>query len=175
MGGFRRGVEHVNLWTATLAGWLVLVIAAITCYGVFMRYVLNRPDTWSFPVSAYLLGFVVFLSVSHALQERVHVRVDLLYEWFPGRFARWAGAVADVVTLGFLWLVLLQMWEVFHESWSQGRTDETTLAWPVAAIQWVMPAGALLLLLTQLCMTVARFAAKADPASTEGPAGRTAF
>lgn len=175
MRGFRSGVERVNLWMATLAGWLVLAITAITCYGVFMRYVVNRPDTWSFPVSAYLLSFVVFLSVSHALQERVHVRVDLLYEWFPGRVARWAGALADVVTLGFLWLVLLQMWEVFHESWSQGRTDETTLAWPVAAVQWVMPVGALMLLLTQLCMTVARLVETPEPAPAAPPAGRRAF
>ena len=154
--GYRIAVERMNLWMATLAGWLVLLITAITCYGVFMRYVVNLPDTWSFPVSAYLLSFVVFLSVSHALQEKVHVRVDLLYEWFPGRFARWMGMLADVVSLGFLWLVLLQMWEVFHESWSQGRTDETTLAWQVAAVQWAMPLGALFLLLTQVAMTASR-------------------
>jgi len=158
--GCKNGIERLNLCMATLAGWLVLVITAIVCYGVFMRYVMNRPDTWSFPVSAYLLSFVVFLSVSHALQEQVHVRVDLLNEWFPGRLARWVGVIADLASISFLALVLVQMWEVFHESWSQGRTDETTLAWPVAAVQWVMPLGALLLLLTQLAMTAARFLAK---------------
>jgi len=175
--GYRRAVERMNLWMATLAGWLVLVITAITCYGVFMRYVVKRPDTWSFPVSAYLLSFVVFLSVSHALQEKVHVRVDLLHEWFPGRFSRWVEVLADVVSLGFLWLVLLQMWEVFHESWSQGRTDETTLAWQVTAVQWVMPLGALFLLLTQLAMTASRLLeepeagpdAPPDPARVDSP------
>lgn len=146
----------MNLWMAMAAGWLVLLITVITCYGVFMRYVMNQPDTWSFPVSAYLLSFVVFLAVSHALQEQVHVRVDLLYEWFPGRVARWAGVLADLASLGFLWLVALQMWEVFHESWSQGRTDETTLAWQLAAVQWVMPLGAVFLFITQLAMIASR-------------------
>lgn len=175
--GYRVFVERMNLWMATLAGWLVLLITAITCYGVFMRYVMNRPDTWSYPVSAYLLSFVVFLSVSHALQVKVHVRVDLLHEWFPGRFARWMEVLADMASIGFLWLVLLQVWEVFHESWSQGRTDETTLAWPVAAVQWVMPLGMLFLLLTQLAMTASRLLeepkagpdAPPDPARVDSP------
>lgn len=156
VGGFRRAMGRVNLWMATAAGWLVLVITALTCYGVFMRYVMNRPDTWSFPVCAYLLSFVVFLAVSHALQEQVHVRVDLLQEWFPGRIARWSGVIADVSSLVFLWVVALQMWEVFHESWSQNRTDETTLAWQVAAVQWVMPVAAACLFLTQLAMAASR-------------------
>lgn len=166
-----KAMGRLNLWMASAAGWLVLVITVITCYGVFMRYVMNRPDTWSFPVSAYLLSFVVFLAVSNALQEQIHVRVDLLYEWFPGRVARWAGVLADAASVGFLWLVALQTWEVFHESWSQGRTDETTLGWQVAAVQWVMPLGAVFLFLTQLLMTASRLLDKPEEEPQVAPDG----
>lgn len=175
--GLRNAVWRVNLWMAILAGWVVLLITAITCYSVFMRYVVNRPDTWSYPVAAYLLGFVVFFAVSHALQEQIHVRVDLLSEWLPGRFARWSGVLADLASIAFLWLVAVQMWQVFHESWSQGRTDETTLGWQVAAVQWVMPLGAAFLLLTQLLMMASRLLdrpgqeAVAAPADAGGGAG----
>jgi TRAP-type C4-dicarboxylate transport system permease small subunit len=160
-GGIARWqawLERVNLWAATLSGWLVLAVTVITCYGVFMRYGMNAPETWSFPVSAYLLSFIVFLAVSHALQQRVHVRVDLLYEWFPARVTRWIGLLADLLSLCFLWLVVLKTWQVFHASWSSGRTDETTLGWPLALVQWVMPLSAALLFLTQLMAVWVRFA-----------------
>lgn len=140
-----------------IAGWLVLLITVITCYGVFTRYVLQDPDTWSFSVSAYLLCFVIFFAMSSALQHGEHVRVDILKELFPGRIARYARIVSDVACLVFLWVLFNQTWKVFYDSFSRGRIDETTLAWPIAAIQWAIPLGVALTLLTQAVMLVGRF------------------
>lgn len=54
---------RINHFMAFLAGWLILAITLISCYGVFTRYVLEDPDTWSFSVSAYLLCFVIFFCI----------------------------------------------------------------------------------------------------------------
>jgi len=147
-----------------IAGWLVLVITVISCYGVFTRYVLEDPDTWSFSMSAYLLCFVIFFAMSSALQQGVHVRVDILKELFPGRIAKTARVVSDLACLVFLWVFFNQTWKVFYDSFSRGRIDETTLAWPIAAIQWAMPLGVALTLLTQAVMLIGRFIGRDEEA-----------
>ena len=153
----RDCVWTLNRALVVLSGWLVLLITLIACYGVFTRYVLGVPDTWSFPVSAYLLCFVVFFAASHALQEGIHVRIDLLHEWFPGRIARWASTVADLLTVTFLGLFFYYVWKVFHDGYLAGRLDENELAWPVAVVQWTMPFGAILMLITQALLIAARW------------------
>lgn len=151
-----HAVTRFNSLMAYVSGWLILLITLISCYGVFTRYVLNDPDTWSFTVSSYLMCFVIFLAIANALQEGVHVRVDIIQEWFPGKPARITRIVSDVACLVFLWFFFEQVWAVFHDSFTRGRIDETTLAWPVAAIQWVMPFGVALTLLAQFAMLVGR-------------------
>lgn len=149
-------VTRFNSLMAYVSGWLILLITLICCYGVFTRYVLNDPDTWSFTVSSYLLCFVVFFSIANALQEGVHVRVDILQEWFPGRFATISKIVSDIACLIFLWFFFEQVWKVFLDSLARGRIDESTLAWPVAAIEWAMPFGVALTLLAQAAMLIGR-------------------
>lgn len=149
-------VTRFNSFMAYVSGWLILLITLICCYGVFTRYVLNDPDTWSFTVSSYLLCFVVFFSIANALQEGVHVRVDILQEWFPGRFATISKIVSDIACLIFLWFFFEQVWKVFLDSLARGRIDESTLAWPVAAIEWAMPFGVALTLLAQAATLIGR-------------------
>ncbi len=154
---FRDRVFRLNHFLAIVSGWLVLLITLIGCYGVFTRYVLGTPDTWSYPVCAYLLCFVVFFATSHALQEGIHVRIDLLQEWFPGKTTRILTTIGDILTTLFLSLFFYQVWKVFFEGYSTGRIDETELAWPVALVQWSMPFGAGLMFITQLLVIAARF------------------
>lgn len=155
-----RRVGQINLALARVSGWLVLVIALLCSYGVFTRYVLGDPDTWSYEVAAYLLGFVIYFAIGDALHQNIHVRVDLLQEMFPGRFARVTRAIGDALCLAFLALFFSKVWGVFHDSLVRGRIDETTLGWPVAAVQWVMPFGVALTMLVQLLMLIGRFRQK---------------
>jgi TRAP-type C4-dicarboxylate transport system permease small subunit len=155
-------IARFNTFMAYVSGWLILLITLICCYGVFTRYVLNEPDTWSFTVSSYLLCFVVFFSIANALQEGVHVRVDILQEWFPGRFATISKIISDIACLIFLWIFFEQVWKVFMDSLARGRIDETTLAWPVAAIEWAMPFGVALTLLAQAAVLIGRTVTQAE-------------
>jgi C4-dicarboxylate transporter DctQ subunit len=172
MSGFSRFfavlysiTKKVNYAMAFLSGWIILVITVISTYGVYRRYLLRDPDTWTFAVSAYLLCFVIFLALSSALLEGVHVRVDIINELFPGRLARITRVISDVACIIFLWVFFSQVWRVFYTSYSRGRIDETTLAWPVAAIQWVMPFGVGLMLLTQVVILIGRFVDHPDEAN----------
>jgi hypothetical protein len=54
-------------------------------------------------------------------------------------------------------LFFYQVWKIFHEGYTLGRIDETELAWPVAFVQWTMPLGAGLMLITQALLIGARW------------------
>lgn len=153
----RNAVYAINNGMAVLAGWVILLVTLIGCYGVFTRHILNDPDMWSFEVSAYLLSVIIFFSASDALQKGIHVRIDFLSEWFPGRFTRFLGFIAEICSLVFLYVFLMQLWRIFYQSYMTNRIDETTLALPVALVQWVMPFGVLFMFLTQIILIVSRF------------------
>lgn len=148
--------RRVNGGLIVLAGWGILAIMLFTTYSVSMRYLFRQPDTWSYPVSAYLLLFVIFLSAAHTLQANVHVRVDYLIQVVPRRIAVILCAIGDFASSVFLGIFVWQLYKLFNESVSRGRIDETTLAWPLAAIQWALPVGAGLLLLTHFVLIVSQ-------------------
>ncbi|MBM3489622.1 MAG: TRAP transporter small permease [Alphaproteobacteria bacterium] len=163
------GLYGLNLWLIRLAGWLILGITVVTVFGVFMRYALRAPEVWSYPLSAYLLCLVVFLSVAHTHQEGVHVRVDYFLELLPRRMALALRLVGDVLSACFLVVMTWLLWKLFAETVQRGRIDETTLGWPLAAIQWCLPAGIALLLLTHVVVSWSEFArARRPPAQGHG-------
>lgn len=149
-------VSRINTGTVMVAGWGIIAIMAITSYSVFMRYAFNRPDVWSYPLSAYLLCFVLFLATAHTLQHNIHVRVDFLLMILPHKAAIFLSVVADILSALFLTLFAWQLFRLFSTSLERGRVDETTLGWPLAAIQWVLPAGAVMMLITHLLLIVVR-------------------
>jgi TRAP-type mannitol/chloroaromatic compound transport system permease small subunit len=74
---FSRSVGHAF-------SWCVLVLAASTCYEVFMRYVLNRPTVWAFDISYMMYGALFMMSGAYAVSRNSHVRGDFIYrKWSP--------------------------------------------------------------------------------------------
>jgi TRAP-type mannitol/chloroaromatic compound transport system permease small subunit len=69
--------------------WCVLVLAASTCYEVFMRYVLGNPTVWAFDISYMMYGALFMMSGAYAVSRNSHVRGDFLYrQWAPRTQAR---------------------------------------------------------------------------------------
>lgn len=156
LDGIDTVTRRVNGGLIVLAGWGILAIMLFTTYSVTMRYAFRQPDTWTYPVSAYLLCLVIFLSAAHTLQANVHVRVDYLIQLAPRRVAIALCAIGDFASSVFLGIFLWQLNRLFGETLARGRVDETTLGLPLAAIQWALPLGAGLLLLTHVVLIVSQ-------------------
>lgn len=146
----RWSVFGINRGMIMLAGWGVVVVAGLTTYSALMRYAFKSPDIWTYPVSAYILCLIVFGSLAHTHQDGVHVRVDYFVNLLPRRLGIFFRVCADVASSFFLAIFTWQVWRLFSESLSRHRIDETTLVIPLALIQWVLPVGAVLLLLTHV-------------------------
>lgn len=149
LDGIRKLVFGVNHLAVTLAGWCVMAVTVLTTYGVVMRYGFKSPVIWVYPVCAYLLCFVVFLAMAATLQNGVHVRVDYFLEIMPSRRRRLVSFLGDLASTVFLGFFSVQLWRLFIDTLERHRSDET-MQFPLAIVQWVLPAGALFLLLTHL-------------------------
>lgn len=72
-------IDPINEWVANLGKWLILVLALLNFYEVFMRYVFDRPSMWVYDVS-YMVGGAFFsLGMGYTLLKKKHVRVDVIY------------------------------------------------------------------------------------------------
>ena len=63
-------------------------------YEVAMRYIFNRPTTWSMEINQFLFCAIVALGGAYTLSKEGHVSVDILYNHLKPR----AKAIASMVT-----------------------------------------------------------------------------
>ncbi len=165
-----RGIVYwINGLLTVLAGWCILAMAVFSTYGVITRYFIGKPESWSFPLSAYLLVFVVFFALAETLQKGIHVRIEFVLEMLPKKIALGVQFAADIIGFAFMLLFIWLLWKAFYQSYASGRIDESVLGWPLAWVQWVLPFGAAMFVLTHALMIISRMIGdteKGDP--TEG-------
>lgn len=79
-----KSIDALNKSIGHTFAWCVLVLAASTCFEVFMRYVLHAPTVWAFDISYTMYGALFMMSGAYALSRGAHVRGDFLYrKWQP--------------------------------------------------------------------------------------------
>jgi TRAP-type mannitol/chloroaromatic compound transport system permease small subunit len=89
MESWIRVVDSLNKSIGHAFSWCVLVLAASTCFEVFMRYVLGAPTVWAFDISYMMYGALFMMSGAYALSRGSHVRGDFAYRsWSPKTQAR---------------------------------------------------------------------------------------
>jgi TRAP-type mannitol/chloroaromatic compound transport system permease small subunit len=114
--------------------WCVLVLAASTCYEVFMRYVLNQPTVWAFDMSYMLYGTLFMMSGAYALSRGSHVRGDFIYrKWKPVTQAK-----LDLVLFFIFYFpgVLAMVFTGYRYGMQSFRILETSINSPAGVPVW---------------------------------------
>jgi TRAP-type mannitol/chloroaromatic compound transport system permease small subunit len=78
-------IDNISGLVGKLFAWCVLILTAIVCYEVFMRYVMRSPSYWAYDASYMLYGALFIMCGAYALANNNHVRGDVLYRLFPTR------------------------------------------------------------------------------------------
>ena len=94
---------------------------AIT-YEVVCRYALNAPTVWAYDMSYMIGGSMMALGMGYVLQERGHVRVDILYDMLSMRMRRLLDLIFTVlfffpITAAFVYL----SWQYALLAWVRGQ------------------------------------------------------
>lgn len=124
-----------------------IVAVFVYYYEVVARYVFNSPTNWAHEAMFLMFGMQYLLSGAFALREDSHVRVDVIYLYFPPRIK----ALVDVITSLFFFIFCIALfWTgwIFAadavEVWEVSFTEWAIQYWPVKA---TIALGALFILL----------------------------
>ena len=61
MGTFVRLVDGISEWAGKLASLLLIPSVLITCFEVFMRYVVAMPTIWAWDLNIQIFAAIVML------------------------------------------------------------------------------------------------------------------
>ncbi|MBD8006823.1 TRAP transporter small permease subunit [Bacillus norwichensis] len=145
MKGFISLIYKINELFKWIIGSAIVLLGFLIFYTVIMRYIFSKPPIWSFDLSGWLTGMIVFLGGGYALLSDSHVKVDLFYEKFPQKLKSVVDIITYLVVIGlaaiFIWKGMDQVIANF-QSGTVAQSGFNIYMW----IKWaIVPFGALLL------------------------------
>jgi TRAP-type mannitol/chloroaromatic compound transport system permease small subunit len=143
-----RIIEHVSDLGLVFSGILILVMSVLSTYGVGRRYLLHRPEPYSYELSTMLLVACVVFAVAGLQRYKRHLRVDFIANFLP---ATVQNALIDIVTpiLGLFYVVVIT-WKSFDNtlySMSIWETSQSSWEEPLFPVKFLVPIGMALLCL----------------------------
>jgi len=141
------------------AGALITLMAFVTGYGVFTRYILRDPNPYTYEIDSILMLACVVFAIAHTQKLGRHLRIDLLDRSLPETLRLILLNVIGPV-VGLIFCVVLT-WKTWETAWSALQTWEVTRGtWviPTFPIRMIVPIGTGLLclvLLTQILRYIA--------------------
>lgn len=140
--------SHIGLLAQVIvasAGFAAVLTTLAVCYEVFMRSVLGRSVIWVEEISAYLIGYVVFVGMGAALYQGVHVEVDFLVALLQRRAAALVRFGCDLVMLALSGVLAWLGWDFWHDAWTSGERSVSMLSVPLWIPYLAFFAGSVLL------------------------------
>ncbi len=145
-----RAVRWVAYACASVATAMLVAIAGVVGYGVFVRYVLGAPEPWTDELVSYLLVYVVMLGAAEVIRRGDSITVDLLTTRLGPRWQRaveiWG--MAAVVVVASVWIY--SGWDMVAFSARIRMVSEGYLAVPLTWVQFAIPLGGALIALAAL-------------------------
>lgn len=80
---------------------LLLAMTLVMFVGVIFRYVFNASLSWSEELSRYLFIWFIFLSMSYAVTQKAHIRVESLNRIIPKKIRPYINIIGKIIWLGF--------------------------------------------------------------------------
>ena len=94
MGTFVRLVDGISEWAGKLASLLLIPLVLITCFEVFMRYIVSMPTIWAWDLNIQIFAAIVMLGGAEALRKGAHIVVDVVVDKAKPR----TRALLDLIT-----------------------------------------------------------------------------
>lgn len=105
-----------------LAFCLFWLLGGVTFLQFFSRYVLNDSIAWTEEIGRYLLIWVTFFGAAIVFRRRTNIAVELIVDMLPRTQAKLFRFVADVITLGFVVLLVWFAWNLTQRMMIQRMT-----------------------------------------------------
>jgi TRAP-type C4-dicarboxylate transport system permease small subunit len=141
----------------------------VVLLGVFFRYVVRQPLSWSEEVARYLMIWAASLAVSIGIMRREHLGITFLISRFPPVLQKYAAVLVNLAVLWFLWVLTKFGYVMALEGRTQlspilSQYGKISMVWSLAAIP---VAGGLAMIQTILQMVIDLFGKKEELDITE--------
>jgi TRAP-type C4-dicarboxylate transport system permease small subunit len=136
--------ERVSIWLARIAALALALIAVVTFCDVIARKVFNKGFTFTVEMTEMLMALIVFLGVGLVTHQRGHIVVDVLTLRLSERARVWLGLVTNILSLGF---VMIMVWRLWLQAAFITSKGDTTPIWniPLWPIAYLIATGSVLL------------------------------
>lgn len=161
-----RAVERLAVWLAGVGALIIVVQMLWISYGVFMRYVVGKPDGTVTEATALLLFPAAFLGLAFALKEDAYPKVSFLPDALGPRGRRWLEGVNLVLMLAVGSFFSIAAVDATLNSFNSGAASEILL-WP-RYLFWAPGAVALLIFTLYVLLKLALLLTSAPPHPAAG-------
>lgn len=158
----------ITLALARVATVALALIAVVTLCDVIARKVFNSGFTFTVETTEMAMALIVFLGVGLVTHRREHIVVDVVTLRLPERVRIWLSLVTNILSLGFVVLMVWRLW--LQAAFIAGKGDTTPiLNFPLAPIAYLIAAGSVFLV-TGLVLHVLDSADRATHPDRSAPA-----
>lgn len=134
----------VTLALARVATVALALIAVVTLCDVIARKIFNSGFTFTVEATEMAMALIVFLGVGLVTHRREHIVVDVVTLRLSERARVWLGLVTNLLSLGFVVLMVWRLW--LQAAFIAGKGDTTPiLNFPLSPIAYLIAAGSVFL------------------------------
>jgi TRAP-type C4-dicarboxylate transport system permease small subunit len=139
-------LDHITKYAIYIAGFITLLMALVTTFGVVMRYVFKNPEHFTYEIAIFCLISSVALSLAYIQRQSRNIRVDFVSNYFPPKVQEiLLGIVVPLIALGYLVPLVCTSWEDAWYSLSIGQRTYSAWGPYVGPFKLFIPVGAGLL------------------------------
>ena len=125
-------------------GIMMVLMVAIMCYQVILRYVFHNSNIWSEEVTRYLFVYVSLLGSFIAVRRNCHLKVDFFVNLLKGNVKKYFTIITNIAVIIFIiYLIPLS----YNLCLSTMKNISPGLKMPMGYAYASIPIGAVLMLL----------------------------
>ena len=142
-------IDDLSANIGKLFSWCILILTAVTCYDVVMRYVFSAPTGWAYDTEYILYGTLFMMAGAYAMSQDAHVRGDFITRMLS---IKTRACIELVLLFLFFFPAVLALlysgFEFFRLSWMVNEHSASSPTGPpIYPFKAVIPLAAIFLLL----------------------------
>ena len=142
---YARSMEWLYIACILLSGTALVVITLIIPFGVFMRYVMNSPQSWPEPAAVVMMVMFSFIGGAAVYRANVHVAVEALLNAVSTAQKRWMLMGVDACLAAMSLFMAIYGTQLCRTTWNQSMAEFPGL--PAGAVYLPIPIAGVFTLL----------------------------
>lgn len=170
-----RAIDWLAWATGALSAVAMALLFILMLSEIVSRNLLGTSLGFTWEVSGYLLGLVIFMASSWALRNDKHIRITLLREHLPASAVRWLDLLATLIGAAIAVFFTAAFVGFCLQTWHNGTVSSTPQQIPLIVPRALMLLGIAIFTLTLVVRAMALIAAPSllettlDGAAASGP------